>query len=264
MPNDSAASPRTALITGASAGLGVEFADQLAAQGYGLVLVARRKEKLESVATDLSERHGVDVHTISADLADPDAPRALFEATREADLHIDYLVNNAGSAGPELLAEKDWAPQARFLELMMTSVPHMCHHFIPPMKERGFGRVINVSSVAGRIPRPAGGHYGPAKAYLVALSEELDLMLAGTGVQVSALCPGFTHTDFHAAAGMTDMKNALPDFIWYEAETVVREGIEAVERGQPIMISGRIYRWLDPFTQSKLFRPIIKSFTPGR
>ena len=147
---------------------------------------------------------------------------------------------------------------------MMTSVTHLCHHYIPPMQARGFGRVINVSSFAGRVPRPAGAHYGPSKAYLVALSEELALTLKGTDVKVSALCPGFTHTDFHASANMMDMKNAMPKFMWYDATTVVRDGIEAVERGKPIRISGRLYRWLDPFTQSVLFRPLIKAFTPGR
>lgn len=255
---------RTALVTGASAGLGVEFADQLAARGYHLVLVARRKEKLDGVAAELAARHGIDVRTISADLADPDAPRDVFEATTGDGLHVDFLVNNAGSAGPHLLEEKEWAPQAAFLELMMTSVTHMCHHFIPPMQARGFGRVINVSSFAGRLARPAGAHYGPAKAYLIALSEELALTLRGTDVHVSALCPGFTHTDFHESAGLSEMKNALPRFLWYDAATVVREGIEAVERGKPIRVSGRLYRWLDPFAQSVLFRPLMKAAAPGR
>ena len=264
MSTEPVTASRTALITGASAGLGVEFADQLASRGVGLVLVARRKEKLDEVASELVRRHGVDVRTFSADLADPDAPRALFEAMQAEGIHVDYLVNNAGSAGPTLFEEKDWAPQAAFLELMMTSVTHMCHHFIPPMKERRFGRVINVSSFAGRLPGGAGAHYGPSKAYLIALSEELDLILRRTNVHVSALCPGFTHTDFHEAAGMMDMKNALPGFIWYDAETVVRDGIDAVEKGRSIAISGRLYRWLDPFTQSKLFRPLFKAFAPGR
>jgi short-subunit dehydrogenase len=255
---------KTALITGASAGLGVEFAHQLAGQGLDLVLVARRKEKLEEVAKSLSKQHGTRVHTISADLARPSAPEELFEQTQADGLSIDYLINNAGSAGPHLLEEESWAPQAEFLELMMLSVPHLCHHFIPPMRERGFGRVINVSSFAGRMARPAGAHYGPSKAYLIALSEELALMLSGTGVHVSALCPGFTHTDFHAAAGMMEMKNALPGFMWYDAKTVVADGLRAVERGKPIMISGRLYRWLDPLAQSLLFRPLIKRFAPGR
>lgn len=255
---------KTALITGASAGLGVEFANQLAATGVDLILVARRKEKLEEVAKRLREKYDVEVTTVSADLADREAPRELFEFTRSAKLTVDYLINNAGSSGPHLLEEEEWAPQAEFLELMMLSVTHMCHHFIPPMRKRGFGRIINVSSVAGRLPRPAGGHYGPSKAYLIALTEELDLILAGTGVQVSALCPGFTHTDFHQAGDLLEMKNATPKFVWYEAETVVREGLRAVEKGKPIMISGRLYRWLDPLTQSVLTRSLLKMVSPGR
>jgi len=147
---------------------------------------------------------------------------------------------------------------------MMTSVAHMCHLFIPPMRERGFGRVINVSSFAGRLSRAAGGNYGPAKAYLVALSEELALLLVGSGVQVCALCPGFVHTEFHETAGLMDMKRGLPGFLWYDAPTVVREGIDAVERGKPIHVSGRLYRWLDPLAQSVWIRPLLKALAPGR
>lgn len=258
------ASPRTALVTGASAGLGVEFARQLAADRYDLVLVARRRERLEEVARDLIATHGVAVHTVAADLSEPDAPRFLADWTRDQGLEIDFLVNNAGSAGPHLLEEKDWTPQAAFLELMIVSVAHMCHHFLPPMLARNRGRVINVASVAGRIPRPAGAHYGPSKAYVVALSEELSLMLRGTDVHVTALCPGFTHTEFHSSAGLDEMKRSLPELLWYDAETVVREGLRAVERNRAIMPSGRLYRWLDPLLQSPLFRPLVKKVVPGR
>jgi len=255
---------RRALITGASAGLGVEFARQLAAKQVDLLLVARRRDKLEEVARELRDAHGVDVAVHAADLARREAPRELFEYARDAGLAVDWLVNNAGSAGPNLLQEKDWTVQADFLELMMLSATQMCHWFVPPMQARDFGRVINVASFAGRLARPAGAHYGPSKAYLIAMSEELALILKGTGVHVSALCPGFTHTDFHAAAGLDEMKAGLPGFLWYDAATVVREGIEAVERNKPIMISGRIYRFLDPLAQSVFTRPLIKAFAPGR
>ena len=256
--------PQTALITGASAGLGAEFAKQLGHRGYDLILVARRREKLKQVAESLAKETGRQVETVSADLAQPDAPREIWEYVQSQGIRVDYLVNNAGSAGPHLLEEAEWEPQATFLELMMLSVTHMCHHFIPPMRERGFGRVINVSSFAGRLPRPAGAHYGPSKAYLVALSEELSLILGGSGVHVSALCPGFTHTDFHSSAGLDEMKAGLPHFLWYDAETVVREGIEAGEANKPILVSGRLYRWLDPLAQSVLFRRLIKALAPGR
>ena len=175
---------RTALVTGASAGLGVEFARQLANQGMDLVLVARRAEQLERVAKSLADAHGVRVRTFSADLGQSAAPEEILSFTREAGLEIDYLVNNAGSAGPSLLEEPEWAPQAEFLELMMLSVTHLCHLFLPSMKERGFGRVINVSSFSGRLDQPAGAHYGPSKAYRIALSEELALILRVTNVPV--------------------------------------------------------------------------------
>ena len=257
-------SKRTALVTGASAGIGAEFARQLAARGHDLLLVARRKERLEELARELGAAHGVRVDVFAADLSDAEAPAEIERFAAEQALAIDWLVNNAGVAGPDLLEERDWSAQARFFELMMLSVAQLCHRFIPAMRERGYGRVINVSSFAARLARPAGANYGPAKAYLVALSEELALVLRGSGVHVSALCPGFTHTEFHEVAGLMNMKRATPGFIWYGAASVVREGIEAVERGKPIQVSGRIYRWLDPLTQSVWLRPLLKAVAPGR
>lgn len=255
---------RTALVTGASAGLGVEFAEQLAARGWDLLLVARREERLRALAQQLGAKHGARVSIFAADLAERSAPAAIEAFAREQGLAIDHLVNNAGSAGPHLLDDRDWEAHAAFLELMMISVAQMCHRFVPPMRERGFGRVINVASFAGRLPRPAGGNYGPAKAYLIALSEELALDLRGSGVHVSALCPGFVHTEFHETAGLMDMKNGLPGWLWYDAATIVREGLEAVERGRPVQVSGRLYRLLDPFAQSVWTRPLLKALAPGR
>lgn len=253
---------RTALITGASAGLGVEFARQLAAQGRNLLLVARRREKLEELAAELEAKHGVKCQIAVADLADPAAPQALYDTAQSMGLQIDYLVNNAGIAGPDLLEDRDWPEHAHFYQLMMTSVAHLCHLFIPGMREGDFGRVINVASVAGRIPRADGCNYSSSKAYIVALSESLDVTLKGTGVNVCALCPGFTHTDFHAAAGMLEMKESLPKWMWYAATTVVGDGIKAVEKGQPICISGRLYRWVDPLFQSVWTRRLFRA--PGR
>ncbi len=256
--------PRTALITGASAGLGSEFARQLADRGLNLLLVGRREQRLAKTARALTEDRDITVDCFAADLSQPQAPEQIAAFARDKGIEVDYLINNAGSAGPHLLEEEDWQVQADFLELMMLSVTHMCHHFIPPMRKRGFGRVINVSSFAGRLARPAGAHYGPSKAYLIALSEELALDLRGSGVQVSALCPGFTHTDFHATGGLMEMKKSLPGWMWYEASTVVSDGLEAVERGRPIMVSGRLYRWLDPLAQSVWIRPLLKALVPGR
>jgi len=251
---------RSALVTGASSGLGVEFAKQLAQRGFDLLLVARRSERLESLAKVLTEDNHVRVETFPVDLSLPDSPARILAYARECGLQIDFLVNNAGSAGKDLLQERSWSEHAKHLELMMISVAQMCHLFVPSMCDRGYGRVINVASVAGRIPRLNDLNYGPSKAYLIALSEALDMTVRSSGVRASALCPGFTNTEFHAVAGMLDKIERTPRFAWYEAEVVVREGIEAVEKGKSVMVSGRIYRWFDPFLQLPWFRPLIKRF----
>jgi short-subunit dehydrogenase len=255
---------RRALITGASAGLGVEFARQLATQGYDLLLVARREARLAEVREKLLGDHDIEVDVFAADLSEPNAPAEIQRFANDQGIGVDYLVNNAGSSGPQLLDDTPWEEQAAFLQLMMSSVAQMCHRFVPTMVELGFGRVLNVSSFAGRIARPAGSNYGPSKAYLVALSEELALDTRGTGVRVSALCPGFVHTDFHETGGLMEMKRGLPRFLWYDAETVVREGLQAIERGRAVYVSGRLYRWLDPFAQSLLTRGLLKAIAPGR
>lgn len=250
--------PRTALVTGASAGLGAEFAHQLAVLGMDLVLVARRRDRLEALAADLVRTSGVKVMVVAADLEQPDAPAHIETSLQEAGVEVDYLVNNAGAAGPDLLTDRDWAAQRRYLELMMISVAHMCHLFAPGMKARGWGRIVNVASMAGRIARAGDTHYGPAKAYVIALSESLAATLAGTGVHVTALCPGFTHTEFHDVGGLQEQKAATADFLWYDAATVVRDGIRGVERGRPVVASGRLYRLADPLLQSVWTRPLFR------
>ncbi len=239
-----------ALITGASAGLGAEFARQLAAQKHDLILVARREDRLQSLAESLRQTYGVGCEIIAADLSDPGAGEHVATRCLDAGWQVDWLVNNAGVAGPDLLKDRDWSAQNTFFQLMMLSVADLCHRLIPQMVARGYGRVINVASVAARVPRSGGCNYGPAKAYLVALSEELNLTVAAQGVHVSALCPGFTHTDFHETAGLMEMKNNMAKWLWYDADVVVRDAIKGVEAGKPVVVSGRLYRWLDPIFQS--------------
>lgn len=250
--------PRTALITGASAGIGKAFADALAAGGVNLVLVARRADRLQQAAQALREAHGIDVATISADLSDPTAPVRIHEETESRGLVIDYLINNAGVAGPDLLEPDNWQANAGFHQLMMIAPAHLCHLYVPAMRARRWGRIVNVASVAARIPRAGGCNYGPAKAFLVALSEELSLTLKAEGIKVCALCPGFTHTEFHNEGSAAELKANTPAFAWYEAETVVKEGLRALERGRSVYVSGRMYRWMDPFFQSVWTRRLFK------
>jgi short-subunit dehydrogenase len=248
------------MITGASAGIGRELARQLAAAGVDLVLVARREEILQALAAELREAHGVKTEFIQADMSDPDAPAALFDETLRRGLDIDYLINNAGSSGPDLLGDKSWSDNHDYLQLMTTSVAAMCHFFIPPMRERGFGRVLNVASVAGLLTVSGDYSYGPTKAYLVALSKGLSATLKEEGVHVTALCPGFTHTDFHASEKLTEMKRSTPRFIWYDVDVVVREGLSALEKGRDVYISGRLYRFLIPVLRMSISRWLFSAF----
>lgn len=246
-----------ALITGASAGLGREFARQLASRGKDLILVARRVQPMEELARELIDDYDVVADIIQSDLSLPDAAARLHGEVVSRGLQVDYLINNAGANGPDLLRDRDWSAHRRYVELMMTSVTGLCHYFIPPMCERGFGRVLNVASVAGRITIPGDYSYGPTKAYLIALSKGLSASLRGSGVNVLALCPGFTHTDFHASKTLSEMKLSTPAFVWYNADVVVREGLAALEKGKAVHTSGRLYRFLVPILQTPLSRWVM-------
>lgn len=240
-----------ALITGASAGLGAEFARQLAGKGKDLILVARRTERMDALAKALIDEFNVAVDVIQSDLSDARATSDLYAEVTRRGLTVDYLINNAGSVGPDLLDDRDWPAQQQYIELMMTSVAGMCHHFIPPMRERGFGRVLNVASVAGQVSMAGDTSYGPTKAYLIALSKGLAATVKSQGVHVLALCPGFTHTEFHRSDELTRIKNSLPKFIWYDADVVIREGLVALDKGKAVYVSGRLYRFLMPLLRSR-------------
>jgi len=248
-----------ALITGASAGLGSEFARQLAARGKDLVLVARRADPMEQLAADLRATHDVEVDVLTADMSLPGAPAELHEESRRRGFAIDFLVNNAGSEGPDLIRTRDWNRQDAYLRLMMTSVAAMCHEFMPAMIERGYGRVLNVASVAGRMTVGGDYSYGPTKAYLIALSKALASAYKPQGIHVMALCPGFTHTDFHASDKLSTMKRNTPRFIWYDAGVVVGEGLEALEKGKDEFTSGRLYRFIVPVLRQRWSRGLLSA-----
>jgi len=250
-----------ALITGASAGLGSEFARQLAAGGKNLLLVARRAEPMERLAIELRDEFGVEIDIITADLSDADAPQAIHDETVARGWQIDYLINNAGSAGPDLLATRDWPVQRAHLDLMMTSYAALCHFFVPAMQERGYGRVLNVASVAGQITVSGDMNYGPTKTYLIALSRALWATVGKDGVHVLALCPGFTHTDFHQSERLSAMKAKSPGILWYDADVVVREGLAALEKGKVVYTTGRLYRYLMPIIRQPWMRGILKAFS---
>ena len=254
-------SRRTALVTGASAGIGAAFARLLAAEGFDLVLVARRRERLEELAVSLRkealrkealreeasreearERTGFEALVLPTDLADPDAPRAIFDELSERGIAVDVLVNNAGYGLNKGFVEAHWQEHADFLRVMATSLAELCHRFVPGMQERGWGRIVNVASVAAFGPQVAGNLYGGVKSFVVDFTEALALELHGSGVDVCALCPGYTLTEFHDVIDVRAEIDALPGFLVMSADVVARQGWEAVCRGQTLCINGWLYR----------------------
>jgi short-subunit dehydrogenase len=236
---------RTALVTGASAGIGQAFAELLAARGYAVVLTARRRDRLESLAKRLADRHGVTTFVCIDDLADPAAPGRIADWLAAQSLQVDVLINNAGYGLPGGYLKSPWAEHQRFIQVMTTAVCELTYRLLPGMFERGWGRVINIASVAGLVPSPAGHTmYGASKAFLVRFSEALNAEGADRGVNVTALCPGFTYTEFHDVLGTREQMQGLPKMMWLNADDVAREGYEAVMRGEATYINGGIYRAL--------------------
>lgn len=233
------------LITGASAGIGAAFARALAARGHDLVLTARRKDRLEALAADMQREHGTRCTVITADLADPHAVEQLCQALDQQALNVDWLINNAGYGVPGRFDANDWQVHADSMRVLMTAPTELAWRLIHGMRARGYGRIINVASLAGHVPGTAGHTlYGASKAYLIKWSQSLALENITTGVNVCALCPGFTWSEFHDVTGTRTLMNKLPNFMWQTAEEVVKEGIDAVERGEPVYVSGRVNRFI--------------------
>ncbi len=233
------------MVTGASAGIGEVFAQALAARGCHLVLTARRLDRLTALATQLRERHGIKVTCIAADLTDADAVAKLCAAIDAEGQAIDVLINNAGFGVPGAYHQSDWPTQARFLRVMVEAPCELVHRLLPGMRERRRGAIINVASLAGLVPGSAGSTlYGASKAFLVKFSQSLSIEQRDRGIRVSALCPGFTYSEFHDVTGARSLVSKMPRWLWMDAKTVVEQGLTAIERGQVICVPGRVNQLL--------------------
>lgn len=227
---------RTALVTGASSGLGVSFARILAANGADLVLVARRGDRLAALAQELTAAHGVRVETIVLDLSEPGAARELFDKTEGKGLAVDVLVNNAGSGIHGAFVEIPWNDSARQLQLNVVSLTELSHLFTRAMLARKRGWVLNVSSIGAYTPTPSYATYSAGKAYVRDFTEALAYELRGTPVRVCCLCPGGTLTEFHQAAG-----HQLPAVFrstFMSADRCAAIGLGALFRGRRLVVSG--------------------------
>ncbi|MBE3050303.1 SDR family oxidoreductase [Candidatus Bathyarchaeota archaeon] len=218
---------RTALITGASAGLGADYARRLAAAGTNLVLVARRLARLDDLARELREKHAVTVETLQADLATSDGIARVEHRLAGAET-LDLLVNNAGFTGGKSFVERDAAVHMDMVQVHVATTVRLSRAVLPGMVSRGRGVIINVASIAAWSAF-SGPMYSGTKAFLVMFSENLQSELLGTGIRVQALCPGMTHTEFHEVANID--KAIVPKLFWMTAEGVVRISLRRLGRG---------------------------------
>jgi len=229
------------LITGASAGIGSAIADEYAKYGANLILVARRKEKLEELAATLKEKYGTESIAISADLAKASAPQAIFDELTSKNIKVDILVNNAGYGVPGKYLSADWQAHADFNQVMVTAVMHLSYLFLPHMVEQGYGRIINIASLAGHMPGTEGHTlYAAVKHWMIPFSESLSFEYAKKGVNTIAVCPGFTYSEFHDVTGTREQMKHMSKRMWMTAEEVAKQTLEASEKGKIMHINGKI------------------------
>ncbi|MFJ4044989.1 SDR family NAD(P)-dependent oxidoreductase [Microbacterium sp. NPDC089987] len=234
-----------ALITGASAGLGAEFARQLAARHADLVLVARSADALEALAEQLRDEHGVHVEVLTADLADEDDVQRVAKRIADADAPVDLLVNNAGFGLPLQFADNPIEDEVRHLRVHVEASMRLMHAAIRAMRGRG-GRIINVASVAGFISRST---YSACKSWLIGFSRWANAEYGRDGVSVTALCPGFTHTSFHERMGLTPGQEGVPAIMWLDAPRVVRAGLRDAALGRPVSVPSLRYKLIVALTR---------------
>ena len=247
-----------ALITGASSGLGAEFARQLAARGADLVLVARDGAALERVADDVRARWGVEVEVLGADLLDGEA---LAKVERRLAEGVDVLVNNAGFGLDLAFEENPVDLEVRHLRLHVEAAMRLMHASLPAMLERGSGRIVNVASVAGFVPR---GTYGAVKGWLISFSRWANVVYAPRGVSVTAVCPGFVHTNFHERLGLPPGREGVPAGMWLDAEHVVREGLRDAARGRSVSVPSLRYRVLVAASRLLPDAVVVRAASRGR
>lgn len=251
-----------ALVTGGTSGIGLAFAEALAARGCDLVLVARDTERLKQTADALRGRHGVQVEILPADLAVREQAGEVAARVADADSPVDILINNAGKGVHSPLATDDTSEHEQAIDLMITAVVVLGAAAARAMRERGHGVIVNVSSVAGLITM---GGYSAVKSFVRTYSESLSMELAGTGVQVTALLPGWVRTEFHERAGIRT--GSIPSSLWLRADRVVADCLADVEKGRPRSVPSarfKVLAWLAEHAPRAAVRRVTARLVSGR
>jgi uncharacterized protein len=261
------AADRTAVVTGASSGIGAEIARELAGRGHQVVLVARTESKLQAVADEITEQGGV-AHIVAADLSDRKMRSALADRVEALGLMPDILVNNAGFSTLGPVSKADPEAEMNMIEIDVVSVADLCTRFLPGMVERGRGAVLNVASTAAFQPLPGQAGYAAGKAFVLSYTQSLVGELRGTGVTATALCPGPVETGFGERAGFADedAKDTLPSVMWVDATDVANAAVDGLDKGRMVVIPGlvnRVAATAAQVTPRSLLLPILVKGHPG-
>jgi len=258
----------TVLITGASSGIGTELARQLGARGHNLVLVARRRERLEELAKEIGNASGVQVDVRKADLSVQAQRTRLINALRDGDRHIAAVCNNAGFSTYGKFQELPIEGELEQVRVNVVALHELTAAFLPAMVKRRQGAILNVASIAGFQPLPNQATYGATKAFAVSFSEAIHTDLHGTGVSCTALCPGPVRTEFTEVAGMTELDDTGPEFVWMQPADVAKAGIDGMVKGRRIVfpsITHQAAGMAGRFAPRSVLLPLMERFgSPSR
>ena len=232
-PSDSS----TCLITGASAGIGAEIARELAKRGHGVTLVARRKDRLDALADELSSKHGIKADTVACDLSSATGRGRMLKTVNGRVRDVDVLVNNAGFGTGGLFQELDADTELSMVRTNVEAVVHLCTAFVPGMIERGHGAILNVASLAAFMPVPRQATYGASKAFVLSFSDAISADLRGTGVSVTSLCPGPVPTEFGDVADIDEKLMDIPG-VSVSPEDTAAAAVEGMEKGRRVVLPG--------------------------
>ena len=257
---------KTALITGASGGIGLELASLFATAGHDLLLVARNAERLKEISAHLQKEHGVTAHILPLDLAQPDAPNELFQHCERSSISVDFLINNAGFGVHGKFSEIPLQEQLDLVQLNVTALTHLCRLFLPGMLQRKYGGIMNVASTAAFQPGPRMAAYYASKSYVLFLSEALATEVKGTGVWVTAFCPGPTATGFQGRAGMEKTILMTKAGMMMDAASAARSGFAGFMKKRAIVIPGVMNRAVAQsvrFSPRSLVRQVVNFLHEG-